>query len=644
MIVQGDGRETLRKSEMVCAVLLLVVWTGAVYARVVRFEFLNYDDPIYVTANPHVLTGLTLDNIRWAFLPSIGLWHPLTWLSYQLDASLFGQSPVGFHATNLLLHVINVVLVFLVFTSLTNSPYRSLFLALLFGMHPLNVEPVVWVSSRKDVLFALFWLLTVGAYARYTRRRRVAGYLLVTFLFLCSAMSKAMAMTLPAALLLLDIWPLQRLSPSRLNGYVLKTVLEKLPLFLISVAIMVMSVYAARMGGSLRTSEEISWAARLSHLPVYYVRYLTKTFVPFSLSPHYPLYGGVEPLGSVLGSCILLGLITVGVCTYFKRAPYAAVGWFWFLITLAPVSGIVHVGGHSIAARYMYIPSIGLLLMLVWGGTDILRVLGSPALLAPVLGGTLATVFGITSFHYVSQWRSTETVFRRVIDVVPEDDLAHATLGVVLFDRGDLEGARRHLTEALRLNPSQPSAHVGMGRLYAALGKKEDAENAFRTALKIDPENYVAFTNLGALLAEEGRWSEAESAYTAALEQNPYYGDAWNNLGNIHLVRGEYEKAIECYTQALLYSNTQASILSNMGAAYLMQGKPKDAVRCFETALELQPRDADTELNLAVALESLGNRDQALAHARRALELQPEFKKAKDFLRHLEQPNETNRE
>jgi len=607
-----------------------------VFGWAIRFDFLNYDDPIYVSANARVRTGLSVENVLYAFRPTIGLWHPLTWISYLIDSSCFGKAPWGFHLTNLLLHTGNTLLVYWVFLFMTRKHGSSLILALLFGLHPVQVEPVAWISSRKDLLCGLFWLLTLAAYAAYVRKGSFWFYWIAFIMFLCSAMSKATAMTLPFSLLVLDFWPLGRLDKSPLRAALRRCLIEKIPFFLVAVGIVLMSVYAARTGGSLRTTEELPLLTRLSNVPVYYLRYFIAAIFPVSLSPHYPLRSEVEPFWRVASGSVVLIALVILAFRLRRCAPFVSAGVVWFVITLAPVSGLVQVGGQSIAMRYLYMPILGILFAVVWSVASLARRFSKNNVIGVAAAMSIAVVFGILSFLYLQHWRDTESVFRRVVNVQPEDDLGHATLGAELFERGEIGSAFDHLNTALRLNPNQPTAHVGIGRYYVAVGRRDEAEQAFRRAIALDPENYIALTNLGALLAESGRLQEAEKAYVAAIKLNDTYEDAWNNLGNVYTAQQRFDRALECYKQALEINPNHAGALSNVGALYLFMQRPAEALPYLEAALRLDPTDTSARLNLAVGLEQLQRLEEAVEQLKIILRDQPSLENAKRFLRDLE--------
>jgi len=538
---------------------LLTVLVLVVYWDVPHFDFVHYDDHVYVTDHVQVRQGLNTENLKWALTSTeAGFWHPLTWLSLMLDYQFFGLNPGGYHFTNLLLHLTNTLLLFLVFASMTGAVWRSAFVAALFAVHPLHVESVAWIAERKDVLCGLFWILAVGAYARYAERPSWVRYAAVFVTLLLGLASKAMAVTLPFVLLLLDIWPLGRLrlteagrgsvraSRSILNevrdgvldgkstgrfspapiGWL---ILEKVPLVLLSAVVGILTWVAESKVGALKTVAEYPLTVRLGNAVVSYVRYLGKMFWPADLAVIYP-HPGTWPWVSVALAAFVLVTIMFFVLRFRRRAPYLAIGWFWYLGALVPVIGLVQIGSHAMADRYTYLPLIGLFIMIAWGMTDLLAPRRFGRTLLTI--GAIAVVMALIppARAQVAYWVDAEHLFRRAVAVTERNYLAHNNLGAALASKGCVDEALRHYREALAIRPRYPEALFNAGSALAAQGHYAEAEAYYRSALEIHPGLSEAHNNLAIALTMQGKMHDAIRHFRTALHLRPGYIEAKKNL------------------------------------------------------------------------------------------------------------------
>jgi hypothetical protein len=485
--------------------LALVLLTARALGPACRCGFVNYDDNIYVTGNMDVQGGLRIEGAWWAFTATrSNHWHPLTWLSLQLDAELFGQRAWGFHLTNLLLHVANVLLLFALLRRLTGSRWRSALVAALFAVHPLHVESVAWVTERKDVLSTFFWLLTTAAYVRYTRRPGKGRYACVVVFFVLGLLAKPMVATLPCTLLLLDYWPLRRTSWGRL-------VAEKLPLFLLAAASMAVSLYARREGGGLKSGEYLGPAERLGYAVDAYVSYIYMTFWPADLAAFYPLTPGGLPASRVAAAAAVLVLLTVVLLVLSRGRPYLAVGWLWYLGTLVPVSGVVQLGSYALADRYTYVPSIGLYLALVWGLADLL-----PAWLLTPGAVLLLAAAVLASRQQVRYWQDSIALWEHNEAVTPDNFLTRTQLGFAYQQAGRLDDARDQLVAAARLRPKLALAHANLGRLDVRQGRLDEAVSCFRVAVRLEPHESRWHFLLAQALLKQGQTEAAEEEFQAA--------------------------------------------------------------------------------------------------------------------------------
>lgn len=546
--------------------LALVAAVLLVYGRTRTFDFTNYDDDEYVTDNTHVLTGLNTGNVRWALTSfHASNWHPVTWLSHMVDVQVFGVNSARHHLVNVAFHGANSVLLFLLLARITGAFWPSALVAALFGLHPLHVESVAWVSERKDLLSTLFWLLTVGAYARYAearsksenrnskteiRTRPALWYGVALVLFTVGLMSKPMVVTLPFVLLLLDYWPLQRLQ-FEVGGSKLKTVLpllwEKTPFLCLAVISSIVTLMAQQ-----KAMTPYPFGIRLENALVSYGGYVRAMFWPAGLAPIYPHLARHLGFWKVLSAVALIGGITAGVAVGRRRFPYLATGWLWYLGTLVPVIGLIQVGIQARADRYTYIPLIGLFIVVAWGAGDIARRWSVPRAVVAGGAGVVLAALSIVSIGQVGYWRDSITLFTRTLAVTEGNFQAHCNLGDALAQSGQGEAALLHYREALQIWPKCRSAMVNMGNTLALLHRPREAAACFTRALALDPGSADLLTNLGNTAAEQGQWDEAVKYYRRSIEMAPSNnGDVYVNLGYVLQNQKKFAEAESAFTGAL---------------------------------------------------------------------------------------------
>ena len=484
---------------------LLAVAAMALYASVVRHEFLHWDDHLYVTDNPVVRQGLTWSGLQWAFEGvHVGNWHPLTWVSHMLDVQLFGLEPGAHHLVNALLHAVNSSLLFVVLARMTGAPGRSLVVAVLFAVHPLHVESVAWVSERKDLSSTFFGLLMLGAYTRYATARGVVRYAAVVLSFVASLLAKPMWVTAPFLLLLLDAWPLRRAGLRRL-------ILEKLPLAAVAAGFSMLALQAQQQGGAVASFDRIGLAARLSNAVVSFARYLGSTFWPVALSAYYPWPQGGWPAWAVLGSAVLLVAVTVVALRSMREMPWLPVGWFWFLGMLVPVIGIVQIGAQAMADRYAYAPIVGLFIATTWTAERVAGNVtrGTRARLATLAaGGAIVVALAAVTIRDLAFWRDTETLFRRAIALSGENARAHHILSQELERRGALADALEHARTAVILEGTNPRARKNLGYMLYRARRVDEAIAELEAAVALDPEYAEAYGNLAIAYGRKG-WTDA---------------------------------------------------------------------------------------------------------------------------------------
>jgi protein O-mannosyl-transferase len=531
---------------LVCAVLAGL--TVIPYAQALRFEFVTWDDPVYVTGNPEVSQGLTLDGVKWAFATGeIANWQPLVTVSHMLDCELFGLDPAGHHAMSVALHVANTLVLFALLSSMTAAVAPSAWAAALFAVHPVNVEAVAWVSARKDVLSTLFGLLSMWAYAGYARRGGAGRYGLVALLLACGLMCKPMLVTVPVLLLLLDYWPLERPWSRRL-------LLEKVPLFGLSLASAVVTVFVQARAGGVDVPEPIPFGLRAANAAVSYARYLGKLFWPANLSvlyPHPNVPGGTPWLeGQILAALALLASISTVVL--LSRRRYLVVGWLWYLVALLPVSGIIPSGFEAMADRWAYVPLIGLFVAIAWAGAELATGRG-PAVRLTVAAAALGVLVAATaaSTRQAGYWRDSITLYEHSLRVAPDPPYLRYNLATALERAGRTDEAIQQYRRTIAVHPRYSNAHNNLGRALLAQGLIDDAIQECGEAVRLDPRNAQAHNNLGRGLELKGRLDEAVAQYREAIAVKPDYVLGQFNLARLLHAQGQLDEAIAHYQEAL---------------------------------------------------------------------------------------------
>jgi tetratricopeptide (TPR) repeat protein len=583
----------------------LIAATVAVYAQVLGHQFINLDDDLYITRNPIVARGLSFAGIAWAFTTfHAGNWHPLTWLSHMLDGQLFGLHAAGHLFVNVLIHCANVALVFCFLRRVTGAPWRCGMVAALFALHPLHVESVAWAAERKDTLAAFFGLLTLLAYSRYVEARSVARYLPVALFLALGLMAKPMLVTWPFLLVLLDYWPLRRLVWPSAGGFRtfvkagLPLVREKLPLFAIVAASIVVTYIAQSRGGTVRAMAEASLSLRFSNTLVSDAKYLLATFWPDRLGVYYPFAADGIPGWQIAASLLLLGGITVSIFQQAPARPYLIVGWLWFLGTLVPVIGLVQVGGQSMADRYHYLPSIGLFIAIVFGGAEIVAVRRLKTPLIAALCAAVILICATLTALQVARWRDSVTLFRHTLSVTSDNFIIQYNLAQALAAERNYDEALIHFGAALRIVPDSFDALMGNGVTLSETGRLPEAVACFERALQIAPTAATAHTQLALALVKENRAGDAILHFQRALELAPQDGDVRVNLGLMLARQGKLTEAAEQLQEAVRLNPDSAEAHNNLGLVLLAGGKARESIPYFSTALRLKP-------DLAVARDNL---------------------------------------
>jgi protein O-mannosyl-transferase len=596
----------------------LVVLNLVVYDGVDRFELVNWDDSTYINENPTVLSGLSWRTAWWALTTGHSpYWHPMTWLSHLLDVSLFGPDPGAFHVVNLILHVANSIMVFELLRRMTLELWRSAFVAAVFAVHPLHVESVAWIAERKDVLSTCFWLLTSLAYVRYVKKPDALRYAAVAGLFALALMSKPMVVTLPVILLLLDVWPLKRISR--------RAVLEKVPLLALALATSVATVVIQHRVGAMAGLDALPWQVRAGNATIGYVAYLWKTVWPTHLAAFYPLFQ-LSPV-RVAGTALVIAALTGVAIAVRARYPFVFVGWFWYVISIAPVIGLLQAGEQGMADRFMYVPMIGLLIAIAWLTPRRLW----PAAIPIVLACTIA------ARAQAAHWENSIELWSHAARVTPESYIAHENLGQALRERGQLDAALASYQRALALAPSHSPGYIAVinnsiGMVLTRQERIEEAERAFAAAVQANGKFAEARVNLANALSAEGRFTEAVPHFERAIELRPDYVEPRVGIGGALLKQGRAADAIPHYREALKLNPNLAEAHNGLGGALATLGENEAAMTEYREALRLKPDLPTAHLNIAILLIKKGDIAQARRHLETALSIDPNYAPARQAL------------
>ncbi len=659
------------KYKLIICIVLAVV-TLAVYGQVNKFDFVNFDDPLYIQENHHIQSGVTPDSVRWAFGTKYNdLWNPLVWLSFMFDYKLFGLNAGGYHVTNLILHILSALLLFWLFHRMTGAIWKSAFVAAFFALHPLHVESVAWVSERKDTLSAFFWMLTLCLYVRYTEKPVIQRYLHVLFFFACALMSKPMVVTIPVVMILLDYWPLKRFEPQTegllknahlpccaanrtaqrikiyasrfgflralhlsifeqslknevsIGGTIRRQLKEKAPFFILSVVTVIIALY----NPDVSTGKLIPLGDRIANALVTFVIYLEKTFLPLNMAVYYPFPSHI-PVGQVMGAVLLIVLITVSAIVMMKRLPYLFVGWFWYAITIAPVIGIIQISisaPYAMADRYHYLPSIGLAVILAWGipslikRDDIRKKVLFPA------GVTVMALLAILAWKQCGYWKNSTTLWNHALTVTKNNAVAYGNLGIVLSDEGKYLEALSFLDKAISINPDLNLLYINRGVVYAELGRYRDAFDNFNQALLLKSCNAYFFKARGTVFYKMGQHENAAQDFSRAITLEPDRFDLYYLRGNSSFEAGRYPQALEDYNRAIGLYPQSTDALSRRGTIYLKDGLHRQALSDFNTVIALSPGYYRAYNNRANIYTQTGQYRLAMEDLNHALRLEPGY-------------------
>jgi tetratricopeptide (TPR) repeat protein len=660
--------------------LILAIITFIVYTPVLRSNFISFDDGDYVYENNHITIGPTPQNILWAFTNThADNYHPLTSMSLMLDSVLYGSKHAGFHLTNLLFHIANTILLFLVLGRLTGRLWPSAFVAALFALHPLHVESVAWVSERKDVLSTLFWMLTLLTYIRYTEKPSAGRFVLALSFFALGLLSKSMLVTLPLILLVLDYWPLNRLNS--------KTVIyEKIPFILLSVIFSVITFQVQWQIGLAKPLQSYPLGWRIENALVSYVIYIEKMFVPTNLAIFYPHPQGGIPLWQIIAAVSVLVFITCLALWQLKQRSYIAAGWLWFLITLIPVIGIIQVGLQAYADRYTYIPYIGLFIIIAWGVADLSARLPYRKVIISFTAVVVLLSLGVQSRLQASYWHDSIMLYQHAIAVTKDNWWAHRFLANALIEKGQTSEGIAQYKKSLKIDPQNATtqnelamalldigdvnqaiemyqkmlpplpkdldglvginpeiikrndikviidlyteANINLASAYLRRGDVNEAAIRLREVLRINPDSITAHRNLGDIFLQKGQIEDAQEQYMAVLRIQPAYLEEFKKFADTLLMDNKFEQAAGIYVMLIPFQPNDIGTYTQLGIAFAEQNKLDEAYACFNKVLSIRPGFADGYVNLANVFAIQGKLQQAIEQCDKALKLAPNHPKA----------------
>ena len=571
----------------------LIISCLAVFGRIGGHEFINFDDPGYITENYQIQRGINPETARWAFTTTyFSYWHPLTWLSHMLDWSLFGAKAGGHHLVNLFLHAGAVVLLFLFLNKTTHTIWPSAFVAAFVALHPLRVESVAWASERKDVLSMFFGMATLYAYAFYAERSNLSRYVICLLFFMLALMSKPMMVTLPFVLLLVDYWPLQRwqkpFSGASEKRFPLagRVVLEKIPFMGLIILASFVTFWAQKKVGTVTAMDSLSFITRSGNAVVSYMSYLVQFLFPVDLAVYYP-YNFSPSIWKVSVSLMILICISASVLYAIKKIPFLFTGWFWYLGTLIPVIGLVQVGSQAIADRYTYLPSIGLCIMLAWGIPLFFRRENArKTILFPAATINLI-LLAVLAWHQCGHWKDSIAVFSHTLRATKNNALAHHHLGLAYLEKNKNEEALEHFNASIMIQPFQDSVYNNRGVVYLRYGMHKEAHHDFSKALLINPSYIKAYNNRANLYAQAGHYKMAIEDLHEAIRRDPYYIIAYYNRGLLFTKIGHYQPALNDFTTAIRLKNNYADAYNARGAVYLNTGNREAGCRDARKACDL---------------------------------------------------------
>jgi protein O-mannosyl-transferase len=591
--------ETLKKHQSLLICLTLIAATIIAYEPVRHNEFISYDDTLYITENPRVQRELSPDSIIWAFTKSHAAnWHPITWLSHMLDYQLFGLNPFGHHLVSTTVHIINVLLLFWILSSITEATWASAFVAAVFALHPLQVESVAWASERKTVLSGLFWFMTIAVYIWYTKKPGIWRYISVFAIYGLCIMTKPVVVTLPFVLILLDYWPLGRIGGQKTEdrGQQKRTwvrlVIEKIPLFALSAILSVITVIAQQKDNTILSLKTRPLDLRIANMFASYMKYIYKMIWPSKLTVYYPYFTSDFRWDTAAVCILLFTLITIFLIYMAQRRRYLLFGWLWFAVTLVPVIGLVQAGRQAMANRYMYIPMLGLLIIIGWAAKDFINDNRRRKLIAAALVTVVLCCLVILTRGQVKHWQNSLALFEYAQKCTQMNTITEIHYGAALLEADRIKEAETHLQNAVNISPNYPVARFNLGKVFLKEGRFNEAIECFNTYEGLPEHMVEAYIYLGVAYTQLGRYKPAIQNFTKALDLQPNNCEALNHLAWLmatapQITAEDANKAIELAERACeLTGYRNAMILDTLAAAYATADRFEEAVTMANKAIE----------------------------------------------------------
>lgn len=612
-----------------------------IYAQTVGFNFINFDDNLYVYENSFVTSGLNWTNIKWAFTHFHSAnWHPLTWISHQLDVTIFGPKAGGHHATNVIFHLINSILAFVVFQKYTDSFSKSAIIAALFAVHPMHVESVAWISERKDVLSTMFWFLTMWTYFAYVKKGENKNFYILTLLFfILGLLSKPMLVTLPFVLLLLDYGFLERL---KTTADLKKLIVEKIPFFALSAVSSYITILAQKNWGAIQSLEMLPFQTRFFNAFVSYAKYIVSFFYPVKLSVWYPYNENLSSF-EITASVILLISISALCVWQFEKRKYLLTGWLWFLGTLIPVIGLVQVGNQPIADRYTYIPYFGLFLMLVFGLKDLFDHLKIEAKVFYVIWAIAILIFSVIANRQTSHWKNDATLYKHSLSVTTGNYIVLQTYCHHLMLIDELDRAENLCRQAVEIKPDFAGAINTLGIIEFKRGKYDAAAENFKKTIEVSPNYQGIYFNYSNALSLNGKPEEAEAQLQKAVVSTPLnanppiWVESLNNLAFGYSKKQKFENAAENFERVLQLAPDRSDVRANLALMLLQLKKTDEAQKQIEEAIRQNPAQAENYNNYGLILLEKKENKRAVEQFEKALQLKPDFKEASENLKKAKQ-------
>ena len=582
--------------DVIGPLLFLSLLIVALYWRVYGYDFVSLDDS-FIYDNPQIKNGLSIDNIFWAFSnATTTLWLPVTWISFFLDYEIYGMNPGGYHITNVIIHICNTVILFVILYQITQKKWQSFFVAALFSCHPIHVESIAWISERKDVLSTFFLMLFLFSYVQYTKKENIVRYLIAMFFFLLGLMSKPMLVTVPITIILLDYWPLSRFE----KNSILKIFLEKIPFLFFSLMVSAITIFLQIKSGALVSFESINIINRIENAITSYIAYLVELFLPINLAVIYP-YEQSFSLWEVFVKFVIFVIITALALKTHKKHPYFIVGWLWYVISLLPVIGLLQSGAQAHADRFVYIPFMGIYIVLAWGMPHFLQVIKTPRIISMIIFFMILPVLSTMAWFQVGYWKNSNTLYAHTLAVTDNNWLIENNYGKVLEEQGRMKDATEHFRKAMNIKPESAVLHANFADNLYHLDEISESEEHHKMVISISKDNSVtlkAHNHLALIYQMQRKNSEAIEHYTEALRINPNETKTLNNLAIIQAQTGDFQEAFTNFDKALKLDPENEETVNNLGLLSIKTGNLDKGVYYFKKALRLNPAYTPAQNNL----------------------------------------------